>query len=390
MGSMIQPLHILSLPRPSTLYASLSARLRRSDVGAESVPDILACFGVSLTKPVRNLAAGRRNTNVVVETTTGKKMLKGYRPQWSAETVTYTHSILDALATADFPAPRLNRTVEGESFVHYEGIHYALFDFEKGTNYSGRFLLRGHRRRLMQIAGLTLAQLHRQLQGFMPAGRHHMGFASYSSPRWRDMDWHIAKIEELKLKSAFVSDEEERLAARWLVEFSSFILGELIRLDELLRDVPLPRLIIHGDYGLHNLLFAPDGRVVPVDFELARLEWRLSDLVSCLSRFRFGKVKGIAYDFQSIRWFMEGYCAEFPLDEVEWQHFPQVWAFYRLQSAVQYWNSYFETGGPMRKLLSARDAIDQFAWALSNSATILSLQTVMGAGVGGNSRQVRR
>jgi Ser/Thr protein kinase RdoA (MazF antagonist) len=139
MGSMIQPLHILSLPRPSTLYASLSARLRRSDVGAESVPDILACFGVSLTKPVRNLAAGRRNTNVVVETTTGKKMLKGYRPQWSAETVTYTHSILDALAAADFPAPRLNRTVEGESFVHYEGIHYALFDFERARTIRGVF-----------------------------------------------------------------------------------------------------------------------------------------------------------------------------------------------------------------------------------------------------------
>jgi Ser/Thr protein kinase RdoA (MazF antagonist) len=104
---------------------------------------------------------------------------------------------------------------------------------------------------------------------------------------------------------------------------------------------------------------------VPVDFELARIEWRLSDLVSCLSRFRYGRGSKLAYDFESIGWFIGAYQEEFPLTKDEWHFFPHVWAFYRLQSAVQYWNSYFETGGPARKLFSARDAIDQVVLALS-------------------------
>jgi Ser/Thr protein kinase RdoA (MazF antagonist) len=373
MGRMSQPLRILSLPLPSTLYARFSARLRPCDVDLETVDAILALFGVRLANPVRNLPAGRRNTNVVVETNTGKKMLKGYRAQWNTNTVRYTHSILEELAKSNFPAPRLNQAANGESFVEWTDTHYALFNFEAGTNYSGRLLLRDHRRQLMEIAGETLARLHRELNGFMPQGRHHMGFAGYASPRWRDFAWHVEKVAELKKKSEQLSDAEEITAARWLCDYSRTILDEMARLESVLEEADLPRLIIHGDYGLHNLLFQKDGSAIPVDFELARLEWRLSDLVSCLSRFRYGKAKEIAYDLESIKWFLDGYRAAFPIGGDEWRFWPQVWAFYRLQSAVQYWNSFFETNGPVRKLYSARDAIDQVGWALSHPTLLLSL-----------------
>ncbi len=372
---MTHSLSIISLPRPSTLYSRWRARLRPCDIEAEVVQAILAQFGLKLVEPIRNLPVGRRNTNVAVETNAGRKLLKGYRPQWQTETVRYGHSILTALAAADFPAPRLNTALSGDTFIQWQGTHYALFDFEAGTNYAGRFLLRGHRRRLMELAGATLARLHQTLNGFTPEGRHHMGFAGYVGSRWRDLNWHIDKVRELREKSAGLANPAERAAAQWLVENSSYILGELGRLDAGLANADLPRLIIHGDYGLHNLLIRKDGSAVPVDFELARLEWRLSDLVSCLSRFRYGKPPRLAYDFESIGWFMDGYQAHYALRDEEWALFPQVWAFYRLQSAVQYWNSYFETGGPLRKLFSARDAIDQVAWALSHPAELARLGT---------------
>jgi Ser/Thr protein kinase RdoA (MazF antagonist) len=128
-------------------------------------------------------------------------------------------------------------------------------------------------------------------------------------------------------------------------------------LDELLSAALLKRTIIHGDYGLHNLLFRRDGTVMPVDFELARLEWRLSDLV---------------YDFESIQWFMAAYHATFPLNADEWRLFAEVWRFYKLQGAVQYWNSYFETNGPARKLISARDAIAQADWVANHQEHLLA------------------
>jgi Ser/Thr protein kinase RdoA (MazF antagonist) len=127
--------------------------------------------------------------------------------------------------------------------------------------------------------------------------------------------------------------------------------------------------VIHGDYGLHNLLFRKDGTVIPIDFELARLEWRLSDLVSCMSRLRYGDG---AYDFQSIRWFLAAYDVEHPLSDDEWRLFPEVWRFYKLQGAVQYWSSYFETGGPARKLIAARDALEQAARVADDPGGLLA------------------
>lgn len=370
---MAQRIDIVALPRPSTLFARLRARLRQSDVEVETVEAILAEYGLDLIKPIRNLPVGRRNTNVEVETNAGRKLLKGYRPQWKSETVRYAHSIMQALSETSFPAPRLTTATNGITFVEWTGTHYALFDYEEGTNYSGRFLLRSHRRQLMEIAGETLARFHQELCGFMPEGRHHMGFADYVGERWRNIDWHIDKVQELKQKSRYLSSDQESATAGWLIETSGYVLDELTRLDSILTAADLPRLIIHGDYGLHNLLIRDDGTAIPVDFELTRLEWRLSDLVSCLSRFRYSRATKLTYDFESIQWFMNAYQAEFPLSKDEWMYFPQVWAFYRLQSAIQYWNSYFETGGPTRKLFSARDAIDQVVWALNHPALLLEL-----------------
>ncbi len=306
---------------------------------------------------------GRRNRNLDLDTSIGRKLLKGYRPKWQLETVRYSHSILDQLTETNFPSSRLNAAADGETYVTWGEDYFALFDFEAGMNYSGKFLVRAHRRRLMSLAGETMARLHRQLRGFMPAGRHHMGFRDYTGNRWRDVEWHAAKIEELKANSARLTGPDEIAAAAWLIDNSARILDEIARLDAQLSAADLPRLIIHGDYGLHNLLFQKDSSVVTIDFELARIEWRLSDLVSCLSRFRTSGSDELDYDFESIGWFMQAYESVFPLTPEEWRLFSQVWAFYRLQSAVQYWNSYFETNGPVRKLLSAQDAMGQVEWA---------------------------
>jgi Ser/Thr protein kinase RdoA (MazF antagonist) len=223
----------------------------------------------------------------------------------------------------------------------------------------------------MGVAGQTLATLHQQLRGFLPDGGHHLGFKSYVEDRHRHLAWHKVKIEELEARSSRLDDPQDRAHADWLVEKSQFIFEELQRLDELLSGAALPRLIIHGDYGFHNIIFRASGLATPVDFELARLEWRLSDLVSCLTKFRFGNG---AYDFESLQRFMGAYQSVFPLSDLEWGLFPQVWRFYKLMGAVQYWSSYFETGGPARKLVSARDAIDQADWANSHPQMLLSLK----------------
>jgi len=141
-------------------------------------------------------------------------------------------------------------------------------------------------------------------------------------------------------------------------------------MDGQLDQAGLKRLIVHGDYGLHNLVYPQDAPITVLDFETARLEWRLSDLVSALSRLRF---KSGAYDFAAMAAFLRGYTSYFPIPKDEWEWLPSVWRFYKLRSAIIYWNSYFETGGPVRKLISARDAVSQADWVIQHPQSITQL-----------------
>ncbi len=224
----------------------------------------------------------------------------------------------------------------------------------------------------MILVGEMMARLHRRLKGFMPAGRHHMGFSDYTGPRWRDVEWHRRKLEEFKTRSIETKQPEPGSDSAWLVENSGRIGDEIARLDAILGNADLPRLIIHGDYGLHNLLFPPTA-ASSLSISSWRIEWRLSDLVSCLSRFRYGELGDISYDYESIGWFLEGYQQVLPLSVDEWRFFPQVWAFYRYQSAVQYWNSYYATNG-RNASCTRRDAVAQAEYALSHADELASLR----------------
>ena len=359
------------ISRPSRLSEFVKSRLRSLDIELETVQSVLDRFGLELVEPPSNLPLSRRTRNLMLNTSAGRKVIKRYRARLDVSTVTYSHSILERLAELDFPAVRVSATPSGESFVSLESGNYALFDFVDGKNYSLSFYHPAYRNTLMTIAGKTLGRLHSALAGFLPDGSHHLGFVSYTGDWRRNMAWHAAKVDEMKEKSRSLSNEEEKRHAGWLVENCSGILDELRQVDDTLRSSALTRLIIHGDFGLHNIVF---GRAVvtPIDFESSRLEWRLSDLVSALSRLRY---RNGSYNFDSIRSFLEGYQSAYPISADEWRFLPLVWRFHKLRASLIYWNSYFETGGPARKLISARDAVRQADWAMQNQDTLLRLNS---------------
>lgn len=359
---------LLHIPRPDRLVQTVKTRLEPPEIQSSAVGDLLARYGLEQAGSSQNLTVRKRNRNLVVKTSAGKKVLKQYWHGWPSSFIVHEHSILAHLAAHHFQAPRPIATLAGDTFVGHQDHHYALFEFEAGKNYASSFLLRPHRLRLMTLAGRTMAGLHRQLAGFMPQGRHYTGFRPDMEDRWRDMNWHVNKVAELEKKTGRLVEAEKIECASWLMAHSHYILDEMRRLDEILRTATLPRLLIHGDYGLHNLHFHRNGTVTVLDFESCRLEWRLRDLITCLSRFRY--TNG-AFDLQSVRRFVTAYEAVFPLSSDEWRLLPQVWRFCKLQDAVKYWNSFFETNGPYRKLASAQEAVEQADWALSHATEVI-------------------
>jgi Ser/Thr protein kinase RdoA (MazF antagonist) len=373
---MINPLaipssNIIAVPRPGWIKDYLNARFRSLDIQLETVIEILSFYQLEIVAIPKNLPNTRRNRNLIVKTTNGKKILKEYRKDWHTSTITFEHSILNRLADLDFPSPRLLPSRNGQTWIHLGTKFFCIFDFIPGNNFSSRFLIRPQRVRMMATSGKMLALLHKQLAGFLPDGQHHLGFPNYSQDRDRDMDWHIAKVADLTDWSQRLKEREDSEQANWLIAHADKLIEEMIKLENTLSSAPLPRIIIHGDYGLHNLIYQNLDTAIPVDFELSRLEWRLVDLISVVSKFRY---KDGSYDFESIIRFMKAYQAEYPISDEEWHYFPLVWKFYKLMKAVQYWKSYFETNGPVRKLLSARDEIGQASWAFDNPAWVVKFR----------------
>ena len=364
------PSDTLYIPRPARLTAQITSRLRSPDIDEETTRAVLAQYGLGPLRRPENMPNARRNRNLVVHTQAGKKVLKLYRADWLPDTIAYEHSILRYLCQAGYPAPRLLVSSAGMSVVRHGASNYCMFDFVDGVNYSATFLLRAHRMKLMRTAAQTLAALHSRLLDFQPAGSHHLGFISRAGERVRGLDWHIRKLAEFQDRSRELNEP----AADWLIARSPYILDTIRELTQDLRDAELPITIIHGDFGLHNLIFQDADRSTPMDFELARLEWRLSDLVSCLSKLRKGHRE---YDMESVLEFLAAYQAGFPIEDDEWYWFPMVWKYYKLAKAVQYWSSYFETNGPARKLSLARDAVEQAGWLSDNPAMVMTMRSKM-------------
>src|SRR5680860_45589 len=86
---MIVATRIPHVPRPSRVSAYFAARLGPAVIDPETVEEVLRRYDLRLAGPSRNLRLGRRSRNVAVTTQRGKKVVKLYRPQWTADTVRY-------------------------------------------------------------------------------------------------------------------------------------------------------------------------------------------------------------------------------------------------------------------------------------------------------------
>ena len=228
---------------------------------------------------------------------------------------------------------------------------YALFEYVPGVNYTTRFLFPACREKLLVIAGRSLAQLHERLSGFMPEGQHHLGFRSYHHDRHRDAAWHSETVKELRERTRQQENLTDQEFADRLIHESHRLVDEYCRLNETLMSASLPRRIIHGDYGLHNILFDQHSRATIADFELSRIEWRLNEFVLLISRMRWDRLRPL----------LAAYLQESPWTAEERELLPLVWRFRLLRGVVQAWKSSFEPGAA-HKLRSACQYMRQVNW----------------------------
>lgn len=362
---------ILRLPRIRTIYKRL--RLRPAEVvGLDRVRAILAQYGLEPLAPPEHPDVLGRSGSLIVQTALGKAILKGYKASVDLTAVIHEHSILTHLAEIGFPAPRLLEAQSGETFVQADGTTYALFGFVEGdTRYPQHFLLPAQGRKLVTTAGETLATLHQDLQDFVPRGRNPNGFRSMSEGRWRDLPWFTGKLDRCMAEAPGLSakDAEVGKVHAGLLKRAVWMRDRLCELDESLEAAALPRLIIHGDYRPSNLLFRRDEPPVVLDFELARLDWRATDLARAGKAFARKRSMGLSLD--RFKCFVDAYQTGCSVDKDELQLVPSVWQFLLIRRLIVCWHDICDVPGKGREA-EIRDHLVWLDWLLACEADLLA------------------
>lgn len=363
----------LQFPRPDRLnLKSLLSNPKLSREDQRWISVLVSAYGLSLLSPARRVEANGRSNNWILNTNAGKKILKKYKASVEAEQILHEHAILSELALIEFPAPRLNKNVHGGTLTDIGDSRFALFDYLDGYfHYHEQIYFPSQTSRFIELAALSLATLHDALRDFTPNGKNPNGFISKEGRRWRDLSWYLERLEGNKQQTQDRLKDNHGHELSVLLSRGTSIEDRLAVLDETLTAAPLDRVIIHGDYGPYNLMFKNGNPVVMIDFELARLDWRLTDLATSMNMFTRNR---LGFQQRKMRKFIQAYQSASNVRAEQLNSLPTVWEYMSLRRLIVCWSRALETG-QKKWLVEALDRMWIVDWITTHESDILKLVT---------------
>lgn len=370
---IVKELPILMIPRFTRWFNRFRLLGDTRDVDDLTLKEIIGNYSVKLIGEVTSIPFKSRSLHFILNTTEGKKILKRYKSSVNHSVIATEHSILDYLAAIDFPAPRLIPTDDGETLISLAGHYYVMFDYlDEYFHYHNYLMLPRQKLKFIELSALTLATLHSVLWDFTPLGSNPEGFISKDGDRLRDTLWHVAMLEtcQRELNSLSVFNDDDTMSYRVLVyEHGDNVMTEIQKLSIEIAEAKLPRGIIHGDYGPYNLLIRRYKPVVILDFELARIDWRILDITKSLPYFvrdSFG------FSFNNARAYVKSYHGAFPLDPSEVSSIPLIWKYITLKRLIVCWHRFRGTQAK-RWLNEAKLQLQRINWIENNEEKLSNL-----------------
>jgi len=333
----------IRLPRPDRAVAAWrSHRAERAD--PIDLAAVLEDYPLRMIGRPSRVGRGR-SRNATVDTDRGRVVVKRYKRSVVDDAIGCEHAVLAQLSRINLPAPRLVHGRDGETFVRVGGERFAVFHHLAGyVAGHERLAWPGEPGRLAHLAGSTLAGLHAGLEGFWPETLNPIGLGR-DHRRLLASAWHVDQLPDGD--SPATPDEQDiASAAGWVAE--RLLAAE----DELIAAAPAVT-VVHGDYGPYNLLLRPGDPLVPIDFELARPDWRLVDLASGLPRFAGSRLR---FDRRRAREFVDGYLEADGIERSELRLLPRVAEYLALRRLAVCWSRYVR-GGDRDALAEARDRL---------------------------------
>ena len=359
------------LPRPDKLFRRWREPKGKTAVSPQTLQAIIAAYDLQVMGEISQPVGTSRGDHVILTTSGGKKILKRYKGSVSPPAVIHEHSILNHLAQIDFPAPRLLATSDGQTLLQKDGSCFALFDFLDGYFQYHQYLLwPSQTHQLMALSAQALAALHNALKDFVPEGCNPNGFKAQNGERWRDANWYA---EQLSWCQQNIADLPlvTSLELQTMRQYGQWAEDILYTLDEELKQAALPRLIIHGDYGPYNLFFQHGRPVVILDFELARLDWRVTDLAKSFVQFTKNR---LGFDLKKMNHFLEAYNTISAVKADELRLLPVVWQFLTIRRIIVCWYRYGQDHST-RWLREAQQKIELYQWIKAQQKNLSCLLT---------------
>jgi len=300
---------------------------------------------------------GTSNTTYIVNTSTGKFILKIYGSTLTTQ-IQYEHLLLTYLQHLDlsFAVPAPIPVPSGETLVLVKIkdtlLRVALFSLISGQPAERKNLAHTY------AAGKSLGELHRALAGFAPQGQ------LAQLPCWGDL-YHIHSL----ITDPF---EVPKLLGLNLDQHVRFVktLTEVLEVQPWLYTT-LPLQTIHADYLCMNILLENNKVAGVLDFEFATNDLRLMDYIAALDHFAlFPWHKEFYWEF--VQAFSTGYNEQLTLVESERDAMTITWRLQRLSSIV-YWTGWLLEGKATHQ--SIVDGVTEMLlfedWLKNNATTLL-------------------
>jgi Ser/Thr protein kinase RdoA (MazF antagonist) len=329
------------LPRPDRFVSRFRARLSKPSIDSGKINYLLKDYDLELvSKPYVPPGRGRSNS-IIIDTDQGRKVLKWYKNTVLDSMIEHEHSIVEELYENGYHVPKIVTTNSGNTVATSGSARFVLFDFiYGGFHYHNYWFPPSHEKRYISASGKELAVLHQGLKDFIPRGNNPNGFTGLEGDRGRNLDWYVEQSKINQKQFIQISGGKPHRAETKLQNQAEKILKSLVDLEKEINQANLPKQLIHGDYGPYNILFKGNKIIAVLDFELARLDWRITELVYALPRFAETR---LGFDFNKVNCLIDSYRSVYCIENIELQLIPRIWKYFRLKRCIVCWSRYHET-----------------------------------------------
>jgi Ser/Thr protein kinase RdoA (MazF antagonist) len=265
----------IRIPKPSYLLSQLVPPEKPGAALYRAFTQVAERYQLDSIQECYRTPQSVNSTNFVVTTSRGKFIFRRHR--LSKETVAHEHQVLNYLQKRDFPAPRMLLGEAGQAWTAIDGTLYSVYEFVEGYCPANFLWLPSVRRNVLYQAGRTLGEYHQAVAGLIPSYQKWDGYRPTGHRRWREGNWFRQALRDIRplLQKPTMNSAIDNVA-RLYIDGIEHMLG-LEPVVEGRSD--LSKLVIHGDYAPWNVLFRPGQLPFILDFNAARLDLKIFDVI---------------------------------------------------------------------------------------------------------------